>query len=181
MKVFLLLLLLSINASIPVDAQSWPEPKSPVIPQADGFVVIPNVAVSPEQSHVYKVVFDATHAAEKPSEILPALNMAGSELNALSVSGVPAKNARFVVVFHGPAIDGILNDAAYKAKFGISNPNLPVLEGFRKAGAELYVCGQNLAFAKIDPSTLSPAVIVASDALIVLITYQNNGYAMLSF
>lgn len=45
----------------------------------------------------------------------------------------------------------------------------------------LLVCGQNLAFAKIDPAALTPDVQVASDALIVLMTYQNKGYALLSF
>jgi len=89
--------------------------------------------------------------------------------------------ARFVVVFHGAALDGILDDAHYKARFGVKNPNLKVLEELRHAGVKLFVCGPNLAFAGIDPSTLSPAVTVASDALIVLMTYQNDGYAVLSF
>ena len=63
----------------------------------------------------------------------------------------------------------------------MSNPNLPVLEQFRKAGVELFVCGQNLAFGHIDPATLTPSVKVASDALIVLMTYENRGYAFLGF
>ena len=47
--------------------------------------------------------------------------------------------------------------------------------------AEIFVCGQNLAADKIDPKTLSPDVQIATDALIVLMTYQNNGYSLLSF
>lgn len=94
---------------------------------------------------------------------------------------MPLKNAKFVVVFHGAAINGILNDASYKAKFGVSNPNLKTLAGLKKAGIELFVCGQNLAFENIEPKTLSPEVTVASDALIVLMTYQNEGYALMSF
>src|SRR5262245_661373 len=107
--------------------------------------------------------------------------MAGSELNAFEVAGVPAKNVKFVVVFHGDAMDGILDNEHYEAKFGVSNPNLPVLNQMKARGVELYVCGQNMAFAGIEPQTLSPLVQVASDALIVLITYQNKGYAELSF
>lgn len=45
----------------------------------------------------------------------------------------------------------------------------------------MFVCGQNLVSDKIDPKTLSPDVSVASDGLIVLMTYQNRGYALLSF
>ena len=62
--------------------------------------------------------------------------MAGSELNALSAAGVPLVNAKLVVVFHGAALDGILNDASYKAKFAVANPNLEVLAQFKKAGTE---------------------------------------------
>jgi intracellular sulfur oxidation DsrE/DsrF family protein len=51
----------------------------------------------------------------------------------------------------------------------------------KKAGVELFVCGQNLAFAKIDPRSLTTDVTVASDALLVLMKYQNEGYALLSF
>ena len=40
---------------------------------------------------------------------------------------------------------------------------------------------KHLAVDKIDPKTLSTDVEIASDALIVLITYQNNGYSLLSF
>jgi len=43
----------------------------------------------------------------------------------------------------------------------------------------LFVCGQNLAFAQVDPKILTPSVSVASDASIVLMTYQNRGYALL--
>ena len=156
-------------------------PKAPVIPEADGYVTIPNAAIPPDSTRTYRAVFDARSAADAPSALLPAVNMAGSELNALGVAGVPLKNAKFVIVFHGDAIDGILDEAHYKAKFGVSNPNLKVLAALKSKGTELFVCGQNLAFDHIDPKTLTQDVTVASDALIVLMTYQNKGYALLSF
>jgi len=130
---------------------------------------------------VYKAIFDATHAADKPAELLPALSMAGSELNAFGVAGVPLRNAKFAIVFHGPAINGILDEAHSREKFGVSNPNLKVLSQLKKSEAEIFVCGQNLAADKIDPKTLSADVEIASDALVVLMTYQNNGYSLLSF
>jgi intracellular sulfur oxidation DsrE/DsrF family protein len=162
-------------------AAPWPEPKAPVISDADGYVTIPHAAVPPDPSHIYRAVYDATRAAGKPSELLPAINMAGSELNALGASGVPLRNARFALVFHGDALAGILDEAHYKAKFGVSNPNLRAIAEMKKAGVEMFVCGQNLAFEKIDPRTLTPDVTIASDALLVLMTYQNKGYALLSF
>ena len=168
---------LAIDPSI----DQWPAPQAPVISAADGYVVIPGAAVPPDKAHKYLAIFDATRRAEKPTDLLPALNMAGSELNAFGVAGVPLSNVRFAVVFHGAALAGILDEAHYRARFGVSNPNLAVLEQFRKAGVELFVCGQNLAFEHVDPATLAPSVTVASDALIVLMAYQNRGYALLSF
>jgi len=159
----------------------WPAPVAPAIPEADGYVAIPQAAIPPSPARTYRAVFDATRVADDPKQLLPAVNMAGSELNLLVAAKVPLKNAKFTLVFHGPAVDGILDDAHYKAKYGIANPNLKVLAEFKKAGVELYVCGQHLAFTGIDPKTISPDVTVASDALIVLMTYQSNGYALMSF
>lgn len=177
----LLLAALAVLAYPVLADADWDAPQAPAVPAADGYVVIPNAAVPPDRTHTYRAIFDATQGAAKPGQLLPALNMAGSELNAFAVAHVPHANVKFAVVFHGAALDGIRDDAHYRSKFGVANPNLAVLEQFRKAGVELFVCGQNLAAERIDPKTLSPAVSVASDALIVLMSYQNHGYALLNF
>jgi intracellular sulfur oxidation DsrE/DsrF family protein len=168
-------------ASVSVAMSDWPPPKSPVVPEADGYVAIPKVALPPSSGNTYRAIFDATHAAEKPAQLVPALNMAGSELNGLAVAGVPLENAKFAVVFHGPAVDGILDNAHYKAKFGADNPNLKAITEMKKKGVEFYVCGQYLAGEKVDPTTLTPDVTIAADALLVLVQYQNKGYALMSF
>jgi intracellular sulfur oxidation DsrE/DsrF family protein len=162
-------------------AGQWPQPKSPVVPEADGYVQIPKAALSPSKGSNYRAVFDATRAADRPSQLLPALNMAGSELNALAVAKVPLQVAKFAIVFHGPAVDGILDDAHYKAKFGINNPNLRAIAEMKKQGVEFFVCGQYLAAEKIDAKSLTPDVTLAADALLVLMQYQNKGYALMSF
>ena len=41
--------------SVVCAAQNWPEPKAPAIPQADGYVVIPNAAVAPDPKTTYRV------------------------------------------------------------------------------------------------------------------------------
>ena len=105
----------------------WPAPTAPVVREADCYVTIPKAAVPPDKGRVYKAIFDATRAADQPAVLFPALNMAGSELNAFGVAGVPLQNAKFAIVFHGPAINGILDEAHYREKFGVSNPNLKVL------------------------------------------------------
>ncbi len=129
----------------------------------------------------YRAIFDATRSAEKAAQLLPALNMVGSELNALAAAHTPLSNAKFVVVFHSSAVDGILDSEHYKAKFGTDNPNLKVIATMKKEGVEFFVCGQYLAGEKIDPETLSRDVTIAADALLVLMQYQNKGYALISF
>jgi intracellular sulfur oxidation DsrE/DsrF family protein len=106
--------------------------------------------------------------------------MAGSELNALAGVNVPLQNARFAIVFHGAAVDDILDVAHYKGKFGTNNPNLKVIGEMKKHGVEFFVCGQYLAAEKIDPKTITPDVTVAADAF-VLMQYQNKGCALISF
>lgn len=167
-------------AAVQVSAQ-WGKPAAPVIPEADGYVTIPNAAVPPDKRRTYRAIYDATRFPKEPTQLVPALNMAGSELNAFGTTGVSPRNVKFAVVFHGPALNGILDDAHYKAKFGVPNPNLKVLSEMKKAGVEIFVCGQNLVADNVDPKTISSDVTVAADALIVLMAYQDDGYALLSF
>jgi len=175
------LVALAMLAAAPAHADPWPEARSPAIPAASGYVAIPGAAVPVRPDVVYKAVYDARLGADDPAQLVPAIDMAGSELNALAVEGVPLTQAKFAIVFHAAGINGILDNEHYKAKFGRDNPNLPAIAQLKKAGVELYVCGQNLAFDHVDPKTLTPDVRVASDALIVLMTLENQGYALLSY
>jgi intracellular sulfur oxidation DsrE/DsrF family protein len=176
MKTFIILI-----ATVTAAVAQWPQAKSPAVPEADGYVEIPNVALPPTKESRYQAIFDATRPADKPTQLVPALNMAGSELNALAAANAPLSNAKFAVVFHGPAVDGILDNDHYKAKFGTDNPNLKVIAKMKKQGVEFFVCGQYLAGEKIDPKTLMRDITVAADALLVLMQYQNKGYALMSF
>lgn len=176
----LALFAITILATLQVSAQ-LSKPMASVIPEADGYVSIPHAAVPPDKKRTYRAIYDATRFPKEPSQLVVALNMAGSELNAFAAEKVPPSNVKFAIVFHGPALSGILDEAHYRAKFGVSNPNLKVLAELKKAGVEIFVCGQNLISENIDPKIISPDVTVASDALIVLMAYQNDGYALLSF
>jgi len=51
----------------------------------------------------------------------------------------------------------------------------------KKRGVEFFVCGRYVVGEKIDPKTLTADVQLAADALLVLMQYQNKGYALMSF
>jgi intracellular sulfur oxidation DsrE/DsrF family protein len=176
MKLFLI-----ITIASSLVASDWPPAESPVVPSADGYVAIPNAALPPTKDTKYQAIFDATRPADKPTQLVPALNMAASELNALAAAKAPLSNAKFVIVFHGAAVDGILDSDHYRAKFKIENPNLTAIRQMKERGVEFFVCAQYLAAEKIDPKTLTSDVTLAADALLVLMHYQNRGYALMSF
>jgi len=156
--------LIILIATINVAAAQWGQPQSPAVPR----------------KHLSRD-FRRDSSCRQARTTAPGIELAGSELNALAAVAVPVQHAKFALVFHGPAVDGILDETHYKTKFGTSNPNLKVIAEMKKKGVEFFVCGQYLASEKIDPKTLTPDVALAADALLVLMQYQNMGYALMSF
>lgn len=153
----------------------------PPIRSVDPYVPVPG-ARHADSKRVYRVVFDARHGADQPEQLVPAVNMAGSEINTFAAHQVLRRNLRLAIVFHtAPADDGLLDDAHYRAKYGRDNPNLKVLAELRIAGAELYVCGQELIADKVPFDAISPDVTIVEDGLVALMEFENDGYAHLSF
>lgn len=153
----------------------------PVIKEARGYWPLPNAAVQPDKTRDFKVIFDATRASAQPDSVVPAVEEAAALLNALAATGVPAAQRKIAIVFHGPAVYGVLDDESYREKYGVVNPNLKLLHSLRQAGVELFACGQMLHFRQIDPAKVAKDVQVATGAMIVNVTYQSRGYALLRF
>jgi len=176
--------LICANPAVRADS---PAPVPPMISGAFPYVPIPGAAAAPDKSHMYKVIFNVTRASENPNLPIDGILFAATDLSALRGQGVQRANTKFALIIHGPggpnlgAVDAILDNPAYRGKFGVDNPNLPMLSALRQAGAEIFVCGQFIGAMKVDPKTLSPDVTVASEAFLTLITYQNRGYAVLEF
>lgn len=162
-------------------AVGWGAPAAPAISEARGYISIANVAIAPDKKRIYRAIYHATLPPREPSQLVPALDMAGGALNAFASTGLASRNVRLAIVFQGAAMDGILNDTRYRAKHGAANPNLKVLAELKKAGVELFVCGQSIVRENIDPNVISPDVRIASAAQIVLMHYQNDGYALLTY
>ena len=159
----------------------WARPVAPIIPDGLGYVAIPNAAVQPDPSRTYRAILNAQYANKEPVQAVPAVLMAGGVLNTLGANGVPPGNVKLAIIFHDGTTDAVLDDAHYRARYHVANPNLKLLSELKKHGVELFICGQTLARMRIDPQWVSPDVKVASSATMVLMTYQNDGYALLSF
>jgi intracellular sulfur oxidation DsrE/DsrF family protein len=152
----------------------------PVIRDAGGYWPLPDALVQPDKGHEYKAIFDATHAADDPTGFVPGLESAAALVNGLAAGGVPPANRKIAVILYGPAVYAVLDNVSYRQKYGTDNPNLKLIEQLRKAGVELYVCSQLLKAKKIERTRVAPDVAVATDAFILLVSYQNRGYARLS-
>ena len=171
-----------LSAALPASAAVAADGPVPSIKGTDPYVVVPGAVRLADRKRVYRVVFDARHGADKPDQLIPAINMAGSEINTLAAHGVPKRNVKFVIVFHtAPSNDGLLNNGAYRAKFGVDNPNLKVLAELKAAGVGLYVCGQELLADKVPLTAVSRDVAIVEDGLVTIMEFANDGYAHLSF
>jgi intracellular sulfur oxidation DsrE/DsrF family protein len=81
-------------------------------------------------------------------------------------------------VLHGEADKAVLSDTAYAGHFKVvANPNLPLIHDLKKAGVEVFVCGQSLHELGFKVEEVAKEVPVADSALLVLVNKQMDGYA----
>jgi intracellular sulfur oxidation DsrE/DsrF family protein len=142
---------------------------------------LPKAAVQPQKGRTYKALFDVSRPAPNPNEILPGLAHASRMINVFAALGVPPKNLKVVAVFHGPVGYAAMNNDVYRAKFNVDNPNIKVIEELKAAGVELLLCGQTLHELNFNEKDMLPELKLATSAMVVLVTYQNDGYALMPF
>jgi intracellular sulfur oxidation DsrE/DsrF family protein len=147
----------------------------PIIPNVGGVVPLPDAAEQPRKGA--KVVFDIT-ADAKPADVNKGLERVARLLNLYGSVGLEASDLRIALVVHGEATKSVLSNNIYRSKFATDrNPNLALIGELRKAGVEVFVCGQALAYKGFERSEVSEGVRVASAALTVVINRQADGYS----
>ena len=134
--------------------------------------------VALRKNFVYNAVFDA---AANPDEtaLNTGLVSVARYLNMHARNGVPPDNMNVAVVAHGPALKTMLSDDAYRARYGIDNPNSELLQKLHSAGVSFYVCGQSVAFGGFKKEELLHPAKVALSAMTMLTELQTDGYALL--
>lgn len=138
---------------------------------------LPHAAVQPKKDKVYKAVFDVTSAEQDASKPNPGLVHVARAVNVFASAGVPLEHLKFVAVIHGPATPSVLDNEQYHAKYGMDNPNIPLIAALREAGVKVQVCGQALADLKYDHDWVNKDVTITLSALADLIVYGDKGYA----
>lgn len=163
--------------SAPTDpANFW---STPTIQGYGNIHYLPNGAFKPQPGHLYKVVFSLTQDAKQPDKVDPALDHVARTVNLYVASGVPLKQLRFVAVAYGAATPIALDDAHYRAAYGVPNPNLPLIAELKKAGVTVAVCGQAVAEHHFQYDWIDPRVTLALSGLTTVTTLQQQGYALM--
>jgi intracellular sulfur oxidation DsrE/DsrF family protein len=173
-----LLPLLLLVSSINTYSQ---ERVNPVIKNFGGIYDIPEATVKPDSSVAYKIVIDVVGGSEDPNEIDASLNNVARMLNLYAVGGADFEKINVVLAIHGKSTYSTMNDNSYKAKFGVKNPNTPLIEELKEAGVKITVCGQSLKGRNVSTDQLLPEIEVATSMLTTVTTYQMKGYALLKF
>ncbi|MEQ9403414.1 MAG: DsrE family protein [Cyclobacteriaceae bacterium] len=157
------------------------EKVNPVIKSFGGIYEIPEATVKPESDLEYKIVIDVYGGSENKKKIDPSLNNVARMLNLHTVGGVSPDKMKVVLAIHGGSTFSILNDEVYKKKFGVTNPNSPLINELQEANVRLTVCGQSLMSRQIEAGQVNNNVEIATSMLTTVTTHQLKGYAVLKF
>ena len=176
-KLLLTLFMIFIPFLCHVNAQ---EAKFPVIKSFGGIFEIPN-SVKPEADTDYKIVIDLKTLQRDKSSINPGLNNVARMINLHALGGVKPENLKVSVAIHGGATDVTLTNEAYKKRYEMDNPNIPLLTELKNAGVELYVCGQSLIAREYAFSEIHDHITFGLSMLTVVTTHVQDGYTLLVF
>ncbi len=183
MKPVLALLLLGV-AGLPgrAAAQAIGTPRTgPVIEDFGPVFDVPSLDMPASPESVYRVVFDVAAAADKPEQVNRYIETLARFLNMHARAGVPRENLQLALVVHGPAGKDLLDAAAYRKRFGVDNPNAPLLEALAAAGVRIYLCGQTAMSRGLPKEELAPPVKMALSAMTALVALQDEGYRLIAF
>lgn len=153
--------------------------QTPAITGAGKIHPLPHAAYQPDRNATYKAVFVLAEGAAKPDELNPGLARVARAVNLYAQSGVPLDHLKFVAVALGAATPLALDNVQYRKKFGVDNPNLPVIEQLRKAGVDVAVCGQAWAGFHFDYAWKDSRVTLALSGITTAIDLQQQGYALM--
>ncbi|UII75708.1 DsrE family protein [Flagellimonas sp. HMM57] len=129
----------------------------------------------------FKVVFDIMNSPESHSEINRTIETAARFLNMHAQGGVPVEQLKVALVVHNKASKDIIHNKAYKAKYGVDNPNFDMVKDLIDAGVEVIYCGQSSKSRNFPKEELIPDVKIALSAMTALIQLQNKGYQLIKF
>ena len=176
-KIFCILLI-GLASCFAIQAQ---EMVNPVIQSFGAIMNAPHATEKPDPTMKYKVVIDIATGSSNPKEPMYSLVNVARLLNLHAMRGVPKENMEVVLAIHAGAVWSVLDNEAYKAKYEVDNPHLPLFKELQEAGVKIFVCSQSMMGRNIDHTRLAPGLETATSMLTTMTTYQLKGFAALKF
>jgi intracellular sulfur oxidation DsrE/DsrF family protein len=154
-----------------------PEWITPTIQGFGKMVPAPEAGMQPSKDVEYKVVFSVTIGGDA-DKVNGSLDRVARAVNLFTSAGVPLSHLQFVAVVHGPATPSVVDNAHYRQKFSVDNPNLKLISELEKVGVKVVVCAQALAYNGLPRDWVDPHVEVTLSAITDIIMLEQQGFAI---
>jgi intracellular sulfur oxidation DsrE/DsrF family protein len=161
---------------------------TPLLANAADDLAVPGYAVAvdvpgahelPDPDMDYKIVWGIGQGADDlKSEVNPALPTLARYVNTLAKWGVPEAKRNIIVMFHQRSddFDIVMTNDAFKAKYGVDNPNIALISALKHAGVEFRACGQAVAGREIAAKDINPDIQVDLWAMTSFMNLQMKGF-----
>ena len=181
MKNSILLIGIFILGQASMLSQSDKKIHGPIIEDYGSTYEVDHPEIETEIDSEMKVIFDIDKSSEDKSKVNKYIEVAASFLNMHANLGMKPEQLKAAMTIHAEAAKDVLNNEAYKEKFGVDNPNLKLINALSKAGVDVIVCGQSAAKNHMSRNDIIPNVKIALSATTALIQYQNKGYQFVKY
>lgn len=128
-----------------------------------------------------KVIFDVSQSSDDKSVRNKYIETAARFLNMHANAGMKPGQLKAAITIHGGAWQDAMTNEAYKAKFGVENPNIDLINQLSEAGVDVILCGQTAGARGLNKENVNPNIKFALSAMTALLQYQNNGYRFIKF
>jgi len=186
-NILLLLLFTCLTYMTQAQSQLPPHIKDKMIyPAIDvhpwvGVIPHENTVLGYDPSLEYKIIFDVVASAKDSSKMNIGLRETIRTYNLHIANGVPEEKLNIAIIIHGGSVEAVLNNAAYKEKYGIDNPNIPLIEALSDHNVQFYICSQSMAMHQIPEDDLNKNIKIALSAKTAITTLELKGYSYLEF
>ena len=153
----------------------------PLIHNFGRHVDLPNAAFKTNTDMVYKVAFEIFQALGEPTRPHMRLEAAARFMNMHAHAGVPSENLQLSIVLHGGGTRAALTNEAYRKRYDVDNPSLPLLNALSEAGVNIYLCEQSRVLSGTGADEIAAPVKSALSAMTAVVNLQEDGYHFLTY